>query len=207
MKKSLFLVSTTLLLVVLGCSFGSFGKKEEAPTPATDTKTTDKPADADKPATDSTSGGSASLSMDKFNKIEMDMSYDDVKGIMGSEGNKTSETKSGSYESASYEWKGDKYARVSTSFQNGKLASKSQSGITESKGTDKLDQAKFNKVQTGMSYEQVKEIFGTDGELTTQSKYGNTESKSYTWKGPNYERVFTSFNSNKLTNKSQSNLK
>jgi outer membrane protein assembly factor BamE (lipoprotein component of BamABCDE complex) len=211
MKKSISLVIIALLFVVLGCSLGSLtGDKEEAPTPATDTtSTTEKPADGDStPASsDSSSGGTASLSMDKFNKIEFDMSYDQVKEIMGSEGNETSSSKSGSYESKSYEWKGDKFARVSTRFQNGKLVSKTQSSITDNKGTADLSQAKFNKINTGMTYEQVKEVIGSEGELTTTSQYGNSESASYTWKGPNYERVYTSYTNGKLNNKSQSNLK
>jgi hypothetical protein len=212
MQKSLSLVLIILLFVVLGCSQLT-GKKEEVPTPvpSTDsTSTSDKPANDDKPATDtssSDSGSSADLSIDKFNKIELDMDYDQVKGIMGSDGDETSSSKSGSYESKSYQWKGDKFASVNVRFQNGKLVSKSQANLTERNGTAELTQDKFNKVNTGMSYDEVKAALGSDGEMSRISKIGNSTSTSYTWKGPKYERVFATFKDDKLTNKTQSGLK
>jgi hypothetical protein len=210
MKKSISLVIITLLFVVLGCSFGSLtGKKDDVPTPVPDAKSGDT---AEKKADDSTSGSdssssSASLSIDNFNKIELDMDYDAVKGIMGGEGNETSSSKSGSYESKAYEWKGDKFARVSVRFQNGKLVSKSQSNLTDRKGDAVLTQDKFNKVNTDMTYEQVKGVLGSDGEMTRISKIGDSTLTSYTWKGPKFERVFASFKNDKLTNKTQSGLK
>lgn len=207
MKKSLSLVIITLLFVVLGCSL--MGNKEETPpTPpkTTDTtSTTEKPAD--KPATDSTSSSPADLSYDKFQKIELGMNYDKVKEIMGSDGNETSSTKTGSYESKAYEWKGDKFARVSVRFRNGELVTKSQSNLTDRKGTADLTQDKFNKVNTGMSYEEVKGVLGSDGEMTRISKIGDSTLTSYTWKGPKFQRVFTSYKDDKLTNKTQSGLK
>lgn len=209
MKKSISLVLVALLFVVLGCSFGQT-ETEEAPAPASDTTSTTEKKDEDSSSSSSdsdSSAGKADLSMEKFNKIEFDMSYDQVKEIMGSEGNETSSSKSGSYESKSYEWKGDKFARVSVRFQNGKLVSKSQSGITDNKGTADLTQEKFNKINTGMSYDEVKEVIGSEGEMTSMSKFGNTTSMAYTWRGPKYERVYTSFRDGKLNNKSQSNLK
>lgn len=213
MKKSLSLVLITLLFVILGCSLDRFtGKSDEAPPkPATDTaKDADKKdnkSDSDSSKSSSDSGGSGNLSMDSFNKIELDQDYDAVKGIMGSDGNETSSTKSGSYESKSYEWKGDKFARISVRFQNGKLVSKSQSNLTERKGDADLTQDKFNKVNTGMSYDEVKGVIGSNGEMTRISKVGKSTLTSYTWKGPKFQRVFTSFKDDKLTNKTQSGLK
>ncbi len=208
MKKSISLVLATLLFVVLGCNFGSSDTKEEtAPTPAADTTSSDNTGSSSSDSSSSSSGEKADLSMDKFNKIELEMDYDKVKEIMGSEGDKTSETKNKSYESQSYEWKGDKFARIRTSFRDGKLVSKSQSGITESKGDAQLTQDKFNKINTGMSYSEVKDIIGSEGEMTSMSKFGSTTSTNYRWRGPNYENIFTSFRDDKLNNKSQSNLK
>lgn len=206
MKKSLSLVIITLLFVVLGCSF--LNKKDEAPPPPPKdgtTSTTEKPAD--KPASDTSSSSTADLSYDKFQKIELGMNYDKVKEIMGSEGNETSSTKSGSYESKAYEWKGDKFARISVRFRNGDLVTKSQSNLTDRKGDADLTQDKFNKINTGMSYDEVKGILGSDGEMTRISKIGDSTLTSYTWKGPKFQRVFTSFKDDKLTNKTQSGLK
>lgn len=212
MKKSISLVLMALMFVVLGCSLDNLtgDKKDDVPPKVEDTgsKDVDK-TDVEKPDEDKSSdtASTADLSIDKFNQIELDMDYDKVKEIMGSEGNETASSKSGSYESKSYEWKGDKYARVSVRFQNGKLASKSQSNLTDRNGSADLTQDKFNKVNTDMSYDEVKEVLGSEGEMTRISKIGNSTSTSYTWKGPKNQRVITSFRDDKLTNKTQLGLK
>ena len=213
MKKSLALVMAALLFVVLGCNLDRFTSGDESANASPESS----PAaaeDSDASASDSGDSGSSSsdaaessnISMDKFNKMELGMSYEDVKEIMGSEGNQTSMTKSGSYESASYDWKGEKYARIMVRFQNGDLVYKSQSGLTPNEGTAEIDQAKFNKINTGMSYDEVKEIIGSDGEMTSISKIGNSVSSSYRWKGPKFSNIFTNFRDDKLTNKTQSGL-
>jgi len=212
MKKSLSLVLIALLFVVLGCSLGSLtdkAKKDEVPTkPVADKDAGDKKKDDnDDKKTSGDSGDSANLSMDNFNKIELGQDYDKVKEIMDSDGNETSSTKSGNYESKSYEWKGDKFARISVRFQNGNLVSKSQSSLTDRKGDADLSQDKFNKVNTGMSYDEVKGVLGSDGEMTRISKISKSTLTSYTWKGPKFEKVFTSFKDDKLTNKTQTGLK
>ena len=208
MKKSISLVLAALLFVVLGCSLDRLTKKDDdaPPTPVTDSKDTDSKdtSSTDKDSSDSSS--TADLSIDKFDKIELDMSYDEVKDIMGSEGTETASSKSGSYESKSYEWKGDNYSRVSVRFQNGKLLSKSQSNLSGRSGDADIDQAKFNKVETGMSYDEVKGILG-EGEMTRISKIGKATLMSYAWKGDGYARIYASFKDDKLTNKTQSGLK
>ncbi len=208
MKSSLTLALITLLFVALGCSLDKLtGKKDEVPTPVPESSV---PADSntsgatEKPSTETSS---ADVSMDKFGKIQAGMSYDEVKAIMGSEGNQTSMTKSGSYESSSYEWKGDKFARISVRFTKGELTYKSQSGLTPTSGTADIDQAKFNKINIGMSYNEVKDLLGSEGELTSLSKVANTTSASYRWKGPNYSNIFANFRDDKLQNKTQSGLK
>lgn len=217
MNKSIALVMAALLFVVLGCNLDRFTSSNETNTasPETtpsatdggDSTSTDSSDTSDSDSSSSDSAATSDISIDKFNKIELGMSYDDVKGIMGSEGTQTSMTKSGSYESVSYDWKGDKFARVMVRFQNGDLVYKSQSGLTPSEGTAEIDQAKFNKINTGMSYEEVKGIIGSDGEMTSISKIGNSVSSSYRWKGEKYSNIFANFRDDKLTNKTQSGLK
>jgi hypothetical protein len=208
MKNSLTLVLITLLFVALGCSLDKFtGKKDEVPTPVPESTAAIETDSGDKKETASTEASSGDVSMDKFNKIELGMSYDKVKEIMGSEGNQTGMNKSGSYESASYDWKGDKFARISVRFTNGELTYKSQSGLTPPSGTADIDQAKFNKLNIGMSYDEVKAILGSDGEMTSIMKIAKTTSASYRWKGEKYSNIFASFRDDKLQNKTQSGLK
>lgn len=214
MKRSLTLVLITLVFVVLGCNLDKLtGKKDDVPTPvpesAANSNSESTPAlDGSSPSSSPDSGASSSdVSMDKFNQIKLGMSYDDVKNIMGSPGDQTSMTKSGSYEAATYQWKGAKYARISVRFTKGELTYKSQSGLSTGSGTADLTQEKFNKINIGMSYDDVKNIIGSDGEMQSESQILKTTTASYRWKGPKYASIFASFKDGKLQNKTQSNLK
>ena len=207
MKKTLSLVLGALLLVVLGCSLGDLTKKDEpAPTPVAD-----KPADSgdktttDKPDTTTSSSGTAAVNYENFSKLKLEMSYDEAKGVMGGDGDETSSSKSGSYESKTYQWK-DGSKRISARFRNGKLANRNQYGLTDSDGKASISQAKFNEVKTGMTYDDVKKILG-DGELTSESKILDRTSASYVWKGPKYSNIRATFSKGELTNKYQSGLK
>lgn len=215
MKRSLALVMAALLFVVLGCNLDRFtgggentsSSPESTPAESGESTESTPEGTGDEDSSSSDSAETADLSIDKFNKIELGMSYDDVKGIMGSDGNQTSMSKSGNYESASYDWKGEKYERIMVRFRNGDLVYKSQSGLTPNDGTADITQAKFNKINTGMSYDEVKEIIGSDGEMTSISKIGESVSASYRWKGPKYSNIFANFRDDKLTNKTQNGLK
>lgn len=208
MKKTLSLVLAAMMLVVLGCSLGGFGKKDEpAPTPVAD-----KPADSsgdtttsDAPPSTTSSSGSAAVTYDAFSKLKLDMTYDEAKGVMGADGDETSSTKSGNYESKSYQWK-DGSKRISARFRNGKLASRNQYGLTDSDGKADISQAKFNEVKTGMSYEEVKKVLG-EGEMSSESKILDRVSTTYVWKGPKYSSIRATFTKDELSNKYQSGLK
>lgn len=44
----------------------------------------------------------------------------------------------------------------------------------------------FNKIENGMTYEEVVEIIGAEGELGADASYGGYSSAIYTWKGVLY---------------------
>ncbi len=128
MKKSLSLVFALLLFIALGCSFGGFGKKEEAPTPApdstsTDSGSTDSKTTSEKPS-DSTSSESGSLTLSNFNKIELGADYEDVVKILGSDGSETSSSSIGGSGRKSYKWEGEKFTRIYANFKDNKVISK-----------------------------------------------------------------------------------
>jgi hypothetical protein len=210
MKKSLVLVLSIMLFVVLGCSM--LGTKKESddkvdtPKPGESTTETTKDADKEKDST-SDSKGSGSLNIENFNKLDFGMSYEKVKEILGSEGEETNSSQIGKNESKTYVWKGDKYERISVNFRNNELSFLNQSGLTGTSGDADVTKAKFDEVKTGMSYSEVKGIIGSDGEKTSMSKIGDTTLASYVWKGDKYASLRASFKDDKLTSKSQSNLK
>lgn len=215
MKKTISLVIITLLFVVLGCSLDKLtGSKDEVPTPVPDSSSATDKGDGDKTVagdsmptnTDSSSDPVVEVSSDKFNKIELGMSYEQVKEIVGSAGVEASSSKIGENETKSIRWKGDKFALISTSFKNDKLTMKSQSNLSDRNGIDEISLAKYDKADIGMTYEQLKELFGSDGELTRISQLNDVEFKTYIWKGAKSERIYTSYRANKLANKSQSGL-
>ncbi len=208
MKNSLSLVLGIVLFVGLGCSMLS--KKDEkiaTPTPAADSSTTTK----ESPKSDSTSSDSASLSMEKYDKIKNGMSYDEVVEVLGSKGTESRSSTVGKIELKSFKWEGDKFQRVYVNFRDDKVNSKSQSGLSGSStakdGGADISMDKYNQIKNDMSYEEVVKIIGSEGEQASSSKIGSSELTSYNWKGEKYSRIFASFRDNKLSSKSQSGLK
>jgi hypothetical protein len=58
-----------------------------------------------------------------------------------------------------------------------------------------------------MTYKEIVDIVGSEGEETFSSEVGKYTIKSYKWDGGDFKYIFGTFNNDKLTSKSQSNLK
>jgi hypothetical protein len=67
--------------------------------------------------------------------------------------------------------------------------------------------AKYDQIQDDMSYRQVVDILGVEGEEKSSTKVGNSTIKTFQFKGKGYEYIFCNFTNDKLTFKSQANLK
>lgn len=68
--------------------------------------------------------------MDKFNQIEIGMTYDDVVDIVGSEGTLMSEAGTGEYKVSIYYWYSVTHiANMNVSFENGVVTGKAQVGL------------------------------------------------------------------------------
>ena len=46
--------------------------------------------------------------------------------------------------------------------------------------------AEYNQIQEGMTYEEVCDIIGAEGELSSESSFGDFQTEVYTWKGTLY---------------------
>lgn len=84
---------------------------------------------------------------------------------------------------------------------------------TTQTGTDviqeqkKMTLEKFNKIETGMTYQQVVDVIGEEGTLSTESSYGNQSMKVYYWYASNgISNATISFMNDKVTAKSQVGL-
>jgi len=193
-----------LILVVSGC--GLLGKKDETKTGNTTvSNTTTK--------TETTTEKSASnLTLEKFNQLQNGMKYDEVVKTLGSNGTETSSFSSGSLKTVTYKWEGEKYARITAVFKNDALNSKIQSGLKSEDGNttaakSDLTLAKYNQLQNSVSYEDAVKIIGSEGTQTSSSTISKMKIASYKWEGEKVAKIFATFKDNKLTSKSQTNLK
>lgn len=69
-----------------------------------------------------------SLTLEKYNQLKDGMKYEEVTAILG-EGDEISKTDILGTSVATYQWKGEDFAYITISIQNGKVTSKSQFGL------------------------------------------------------------------------------
>lgn len=84
--------------------------------------------------------------------------------------------------------------------------SSTSSSVVQSNNAITLE--KFSKIQTGMTYQQVVDIVGTEGTLSTESSVGNLTYQIYYWYGSDgISNATISFDNGKVSGKSQIGLK
>lgn len=82
-----------------------------------------------------------------------------------------------------------------------------QTGTTVTQKQEKMTLEKFNKIETGMTYQQVVDIIGEEGTLSTESSYGSQSMKVYYWYASNgISNATISFMNGNVTAKSQIGL-
>lgn len=110
------------------------------------------------------------VAYEKFENIQMRSSYDQVKQILGVEGTPTASNTIGELTTEGYDFNVND-VRIHLIFQNGELSTKHiEGGHNASK---KVTLENYNKVQVGMTYEQVKQIFECDGSLSDVQQYSS----------------------------------
>jgi hypothetical protein len=70
-----------------------------------------------------------------------------------------------------------------------------------------LTLAKYNQIKDGMSLKEVNDLLGKEGQESSSTKVGSSRIATYKWQGDDYEYIFCNFTNDKLTFKSQANLK
>ncbi len=86
----------------------------------------------------------------------------------------------------------------------------SNTGTSPSKddeGKSSLTLAKYNQIKDKMSYKEVVAILGTEGTETSSSKIGAYKIASYKWDGGDFQMIYCTFSNDKLSSKTQANLK
>ena len=85
--------------------------------------------------------------------------------------------------------------------------SSSDNSDTTSNSSTELTMEKYNKIKNNMSYKEVVDIVGSEGSETFSSTIGKYKTVSYKWEGPNFQFIYATFQNDKLTSKTQANLK
>jgi hypothetical protein len=183
-------------------------KKETTETAATTTATPkEEPKQEEKKGV---------VTKEKFEQIKDGMTYEEVVKIIGSEGTLVSESgeKGTEFHTAIYEFEGDGSfgANANFTFQGGKLINKSQFGIEDEEASKvTITKEEFDKIQNGMTYEQVKQIVGGEGhKISETGKPGTPEHTvmyDYQGEGEIGANASLMFQGGKLINKSQFGLK
>jgi outer membrane protein assembly factor BamE (lipoprotein component of BamABCDE complex) len=178
-KLLLVVVIVAIIAVVGACASGGSGSKSsdkggESATATSGSKSTKKSS--------SDSSDDTKINADKFKKIENGMSYEQVKQIIGSDGTEQTTNQVGDITTTIYEWKSDGFGVANVTFQNDQVVNKAQFGVNDQSAA-KATMDKYNQVQTGMTYDQVKDIMGGDGELQSDTKISGHTSQLYNWTG------------------------
>lgn len=125
MKNSINLVAAILFLVVLGCSCPRLGKKAEPAPDSPVPSSNSTPSASRTPA----SGKVSSLTLEKFNRLKVNMPKSEVDRILGDTGTEVSSSKGGGVTFSVYKWSGENYTSIILSFKNDKIMTKSQVGL------------------------------------------------------------------------------
>lgn len=121
------------------------------------------------------------VTMENFLKISADMTYEQVVEILG-EGEQQSESEIAGSISKIYVWNREGFLNtITVTFTDNVISSKTQTGLGDSEA--KITKEKFDAIQTGMTYDQVKEIVGGTGDLSSVIYLLGTVTENYDWNG------------------------
>jgi hypothetical protein len=156
------------------------------------------------------------VTKEKFDQIKDGMTYEEVVKIIGAEGKLLSETgeKGTELHTVIYEFEADGSfgANANFMFQGDKLVNKAQFGIEDEAASNvTISKEEFDKIQNGMTFEEVVKIVGGEGhKLSESGKPGTAEHTvmyDYEGEGELGANASLMFQGGKLINKSQFGLK
>lgn len=164
----------------------------------------EQPADAGSQATQPAQGD-GKIDADKFNAITQGMTYEEVVAIIGSEGELVTTSNVAGIETSDYKWESDGWGIATIMFQNGTVVNKTQVGVGGSEGKATLEA--FNRIENGMTYAQVVEIFGGEGSLVSETELMGMKVSIYSWNGSSaFSSCTVSFQNDAVNSKSQIGL-
>lgn len=145
----------------------------------------------------------AKVTYENFLNIKMGQSYDEVVALLG-EGKESSSSEISYIKTTIYRWNGNGISNISVTIQNEIVTAKAQAGLNFNKIDITMDN--YNKIENGMTYEQVKSILG-EGEVTSETEKMNHKSIIYSYINKNGSYANFTFTNGSISMKEQFNLK
>lgn len=140
------------------------------------------PANFPDSAVESSVSDGSSLTPQKFMDLKAGISYQDAASLLGSEGELSTSSEIAGTKTEMYSWTAPNgIGTVSLTFSNDSLTSKMQLYLFQTEAVATME--KFNQVKSGMTYDQVKQIFGCDGALESEMTMLGTVTDTYVWQG------------------------
>lgn len=192
------------VFVVIGVATNMAGKNNAGTTPV---QASVSSVSSSTPAV-SSSATEGKITSELYEKVTLGASKDEVEAILG-KGTAGSSNEIGGVktESVNYTGSGVLSSAIIT-YQSGKVTNKTEIGLYDKSKYPTIDLAKYEQVDTGMSYDQVKQIFGGDGEKDTETQILDSTSYGYIWRGADVASNATlTFSNDKLVSKTQISLK
>ena len=196
------IITIILALVILGGIGSAMGGKKDDSTKTSGTTNTSSKSTTETKKEESKKD-TKKYSLDKFMQIQMGMTYDQVKAILG-DGTEESSSGDGDIKTVSYSWKNSDGSNISVMIQGGKVMTKAQAFLVSM--DTKVTMEKYNKINNGMTYDQVKAILG-EGQLTSQTQIMDTKSEIYSWINSNGSNMNVTFQNSAVDSKAQFELK
>lgn len=187
------------IIVIIGALAGRGNKKEvDVSTDKTTSSTQSTESTSSTPAKSENK-----ITYENFCSIQMGMTYDQVKELLG-DGQEQSSNEVSGIKTVMYSWSGSGVSNMNVTIQNNEVVGKAQSGLYKDKANITMDQ--YNKIENGMTYDQVKGILG-EGEISSQTKIMDAESTMYSYINKDGSNANFTFDASGMSAKAQFNLK
>lgn len=206
-KRWWFILIAVIVIIAALASNGNKDKKadttketvsasnENADTAASTTDTKD--------SKETTKKQDNKITYENFLNIKMGQSYDEVVALLG-EGKELSSSSVGDIKTTMYIWNGSGMGNLNVTIQGGVVVIKAQAFLQDNDAKITMDL--YNKIENGMTYDQVKAILG-EGELTSETKIMDSVAKMYSYINKDGSNANFTFSNGSMEMKAQFNLK
>ena len=202
--KLKWIIIVIIIIAIIAVAGGGSSKDSKK---TSDKKTSDKKTESVSSNSSTTEETSSGINEEKFDSIQNGMSYEEVKNIIGEDGENLSETDIGGIKTVMYQWSAsDGWGNATVTFQDDKVINKAQVGV--SSGDDvEISLEQYNSIETGMSYDDVVGLLGGEGTLLSDTNISNSTSQIYQWSGSSLGSNATiTFSDGKVMSKAQFGL-